>query len=732
MIEGLKSIDELKAEFEALENEENEIDALLQEVHSTKPDLEVKAVQLQRLDLDSLEEDATHLTKMIDHTSSLADQISKKVRQLDLAKTRVFEAIQRVDDILDLKFCSDGVEKAMAIHDLESAAGHIHRYLCLDENLLKESVSDERESIQTSIEVLEAARKKLSELVDKEFAEAAKDGDENKVEKYLRLFPLLKEPEKGLDKFGKFLQIKITKKSKEAIERARNKEISFADAATVVFESIAGLVDKSQPFVETYYGPGQLKSMVFQLQKECDKQAINVLQAFDMDRGFSALSQKVMKSKRGDVDSLSLDAVLTETARLSERGEMYFRFLRRRLATDLESVSKGEKLDEEVRKLENWIGNTSLAHHLQSIMGKYVSMEKYYMKESLQKAIQMDQFAEGSLTSSMIDDTFYILKKSRDRAVMSGNFNCVCAVINHISSLLESDFFDTLSSNLRSFPSGGLMDNLSMGITAFSGTLTGAMGGSGKVVSAGDAAEEQRQLFLTSLSNAEIAVGYIGELASVEIVRRLGRKLSAGETENMNSCVEDLKDLAKKFEQLVENGIKELNNSALKHEVKPLIEDFRDVPHDIDDDEFAEAEANEPWVQNVLIHLHTVLESFKPRMSPDSFDQLVSYLTNTVANTLERAVLKSRFTRLGGLQFDRELRALVNFLTSVTSSTVRDRFAKLHQINTVLNLEQPQEVLEYYGSSSSGVTWRLSPSEVRDVLTRRIDFRSEDIRRLKL
>jgi len=129
----------------------------------------------------------------------------------------------------------------------------------------------------------------------------------------------------------------------QAIDRARNKEISFADAATVVFESIAGLVDKSQPFVETYYGPGQLKSMVFQLQKECDKQAINVLQAFDMDRGFTTTSQKVMKSKRGDVGSLSLDAVLTETARLSERGEMYFRFLRRRLATDLESVSKVRK-----------------------------------------------------------------------------------------------------------------------------------------------------------------------------------------------------------------------------------------------------------------------------------------------------------------------------------------------------------------------------------------------------
>lgn len=68
---------------------------------------------------------------MVDFTSELADQISAKVRQLDLAKTRVFEAIQRVDDVLDLKICSDGVEEAMKTGDLETAAAHIHRYLCL-------------------------------------------------------------------------------------------------------------------------------------------------------------------------------------------------------------------------------------------------------------------------------------------------------------------------------------------------------------------------------------------------------------------------------------------------------------------------------------------------------------------------------------------------------------------------------------------------------------------------
>ena len=180
---------------------------------------------------------------------------------------------------------------------------------------------------------------------------------------------------------------------------------------------------------------------------------------------------------------------------------------------------------------------------------------------------------------------------------------------------------------------------------------------------------------------------------------------------------------------MVEAGLNELNNSSLKPEVKPCINEFQgifysflsikttyfpDVPHDIDADEFAEAEANEPWIQGVLINLHNLLNNFRPRLSPASFDQLVSFLTNTVASTLERAVLKSKFTGLGnislkiecrhlysgGIQFDRELRSLVNFLTGVTSQTVRDRFARLQQISTVLNLEKPNEVSSLFRLST--------------------------------
>lgn len=46
------------------------------------------------------------------------------------------------------------------------------------------------------------------------------------------------------------------------------------------------------------------------------------------------------------------------------------------------------------------------------------------------------------------------------------------------------------------------------------------------------------------------------------------------------------------------------------------------------------------------------------------------------------------YVKLGGLQFDKELRSLVGYLTAITQWTVRDKFARLTQIATVLNMER--------------------------------------------
>ena len=41
----------------------------------------------------------------------------------------VAQSLQRVDDIMDLKACTDGVKTALQNEDYEQAAAHVHRFL---------------------------------------------------------------------------------------------------------------------------------------------------------------------------------------------------------------------------------------------------------------------------------------------------------------------------------------------------------------------------------------------------------------------------------------------------------------------------------------------------------------------------------------------------------------------------------------------------------------------------
>jgi hypothetical protein len=68
----------------------------------------------------------------------------------------------------------------------------------------------------------------------------------------------------------------------------------------------------------------------------------------------------------------------------------------------------------------------------------------------------------------------------------------------------------------------------------------------------------------------------------------------------------------------------------------------------------------------------------------------------------------------------------------MTQRTVRDKFARLTQMATILNLEKVSEILDYWGENSGPMTWRLTPAEVRRILGLRVDFKPESIAALKL
>uniref|UniRef100_A0A8D0WZ29 Conserved oligomeric Golgi complex subunit 4 n=1 Tax=Sus scrofa TaxID=9823 RepID=A0A8D0WZ29_PIG len=673
LIRSLTELQELEAVYERLCGEEKvverELDALLEQQNT----IESKMVTLHRMgpNLQLIEGDAKQLAGMITFTCNLAENVSSKVRQLDLAKNRLYQAIQRADDILDLKFCMDGVQTALRNEDYEQAAAHIHRYLCLDKSVIELSRQGKEGSmIDANLKLLQEAEQRLKAIVTEKFAIATKEGDLPQVERFFKIFPLLGLHEDGLSKFSEYL--------------CKQEEYLESNPLTLSLLGIARIVETHQPIVETYYGPGRLYTLIKYLQVECDRQVEKVVDKFikqrDYHQQFRHVQNNLMRNSTSEkIEPRELDPILTEVTLMNARSELYLRFLRKRISSDFEvgdSMASEEVKQEHQKCLDKLLNNCLLSCTMQELIGLYITMEEYFMRETVNKAVALDTYEKGQLTSSMVDDVFYIVKKCIGRALSSSSIDCLCAMINLATTELESDFRDVLCNKLRmGFPATTLQD-IQRGVTSAVNIMHSSL--------------QQGKFDTKGIESTDEA------------------KLSFLE------------------------GLTELNSTAIKPQVQPWINTFLSVSHNIEEEEFNDYEANDPWVQQFILNLEQQMAEFKAGLSPVIYDSLTSLMTSLVAVELEKVVLKSTFNRLGGLQFDKELRSLIAYLTTVTTWTIRDKFARLSQMATILNLERVTEILDYWGANSGPLTWRLTPAEVRQVLALRIDFRSEDIKRLRL
>merc|ERR1719457_220423 len=158
-----------------------------------------------------------------------------------------------------------------------------------------------------------------------------------------------------------------------------------------------------------------------------------------------------------------------------------------------------------------------------------------------------------------------------------------------------------------------------------------------------------------------------------------GKLGGASDAEKIESCVSGLANVTDKLRIVLDTGMGALRTAAVKPSLKPLMQGFSSTSHDINDAEFAEYEANDPFVQGLILNLDTLLKTFKAGLTPGNYERFVTLVAGEVTLLLEKAVLKSTFSRLGGLQFDKELRSLTSFLTSVTTWSIRDKFSRVSQ-----------------------------------------------------
>ena len=239
--------------------------------------------------------------------------------------------------------------------------------------------------------------------------------------------------------------------------------------------------------------------------------------------------------------------------------------------------------------------------------------------------------------------------------------------------------------------------------------------------------------FLVVVNNLDISGDYLKKLIK-DLMGECTKKLKQEESdkEKLESCFIDFGACAQVFKEILQSGVSQLCSNAIMPRLISIIDGFSATSRVLTEEDYSYYEVNDPFVQNLISTMDNILAVLKEALTTANYESCIGLVCHELATRLEKVVMKSTFNRLGGLQFDKELRSLIQYLTSITEWTVRDKFARLSQVATILNLEKVQELLDYWGGNSGPLTWRLTPGEVRTILALRSDFRNEDIQRLKL
>nr|XP_043625281.1 conserved oligomeric Golgi complex subunit 4 [Erigeron canadensis] len=685
------------------------LDIHLESILNLRPDLD-KHLNFLKKSSDTLvhvQSESDHMLSNVNSTCILADQVSKKVRELDLAQSRVNETLLRIDAIVERTNCIDGVIKALEFEDFENAASYVETFFSIEAKY-KDSGSDQRDKML-------GYKKELESIVRKRLGLGVEKRDHESVLRFIKLYSPLGLEEEGLQVYVSYLRKVINLRSKvefeqlcEGMETGQG-EVNFVKCLNNLFRDIALAVEENVDVLMSLCGEDGIVYAICELQEECDSRGSLILKKYMEYRKLSKLTSEINSYKselmsNGEVegpDPRKIELYLEEMLSLTQLGEDYTEYM-------ISKIKGLSRVDPElVPKATKSFRSGNFSKVVQDMTSYYVILEGFYMVENVRKAIKIDEHVMDSLTTSMVDDVFYVLRSSCRRSISTSNINSVIAALSSAVSLLAGEYNDALQQKIREPNREGKL----------------FLGGVGVQKTGIDIA--------TALNNMDVSSEYALKLRH-EIEEECAEVFPApADRERIKSCLSELGEMSNAFKKALVAGLEQLVGTVT-HRIRPVLDSVATVSYELSEAEYAENEVNDPWVQRLLHAVETNSGWLQSLMTSNNYDSFVHLVIDFIVKRLELIMMQKRFSQLGGLQLDRDVRVLVSHFSGMTQRTVRDKFARLTQMATILNLEKVSEILDFWGENSGPMTWRLTPAEVRRVLGMRVDFKPEAIAALKL
>ncbi|KAK7693068.1 hypothetical protein QCA50_002633 [Cerrena zonata] len=745
----LTTLPEILSALSSVESEEAELSSSLSELLSSKEPIVNALARVHALEpnLDELYLEASLLSQVVSATAKTADRVGGRVRSLDEEMKRVREASERVGQVMELKSCLTALQSSMDSQDWESATRHCARAMALPLEVTSGPFADSAvptaESHLPPAQTLEAARERLLDIFKREFDKASKSRDAAATSRFFKLFPAIGWEEEGLQAYASFV-VDLVKVRAPASAKTSS-PLYYITALTALFESIAMIVDQHQPVVEKYYGPGKMASVLQRLLQESDRVVKDLIEGWEEERSMGRKMNEIANStfhvlsgppqirktasqmSAGDddlVDPREIDKVLTEVSAMAGRWSLFRKFLYNRLQDESEDEADnqedgnnpdGESITPRQRRsIEKEETSSTLPDVLQAVETStsrklvddlltkyYAPLEAWYTRTIVDKAHRLSSpdLTQSPIVTTTPDDAFYILKVVLSRLLSTGNVDIVAKASSQLQEIMDRDYASVIKKKLDEVYRGGSTVSNSAIVRE----------------------REMRQSFIILLNDLEVSSSHmerlIKELSGSTMITQ---NFLEQEEEAVKKSISGFNNLIPRFRSTLRAGIEQLFNQLLRPKLRTFIVDvYKDVSYTLDEDSYAAAEYNDIVRKRYIKAWENLVDGYKDTFTESNFRLFFGLALDVLVKPWEKYVLSIKYSELGAIRFDRDLRAITSYLSSQTAfGDVRDKFVRLQQISTLLNLDTEEDVEEFF--NGSGIAWKLSEQEARIVAALRV------------
>ncbi|KAF8124019.1 COG4 transport protein-domain-containing protein [Boletus edulis] len=680
--------------------------------------------------LDDLCLEASQLARKVSSTATTADRVGGRVRALDQEMNRVSQAAERVAQVMELKSSLSQLQACIERQDWESATRHCARAMSLPLDVISGPFAETSvptvENHLPPAQTLQATRERLLSIFLNQFVQASQSRDAAATSRYFKLFPAIGWENEGLEAYASFVVDLVRVRAPTSVKTSS--PLYYVTVLTALFEGVAMIIDQHQPIVEKYYGAGNMRSVIKRLLEECDRVVQSTLGAWKEDRLIKRKLSDVSNSTASmtaprkqfsttievdEIDPREIDKTLSEIAGMSGRWNLFRKFLVEQLQeeeVDLDGVADSN--DQNLRPASvssnpirsslplepvALLDATASQREFEDLLSTcYIPMEIWYIRTIIDKALHLSSpdFSQTPATTTTPDDAFYILKTVYTRLLSTGSLDILERTTDLLKDVLDHDF------------AGGIKKKLDDVYRVGTGVRTEK------------SEKESRTSFLVHLNDLDVSSSHMERLTKDLLSQHTVTQLFLDtEQPRVKAIVASLLTSTTRLKAILKAGIDQLFNQLMRPRLRTLVPDvYKDVSYVLDDDGYATAEYQDVVRKRFMKVWEGLTDGYKDACTENNYRILFGLALDAIVRPWEKHILTLHYSELGAIRFDRDLRSIMANLSSQTIfGDIREKFTRLQQISSLLNLDNDEEVEAFY--SGSGISWTLSIQEAKDIVS---------------